>query len=386
VKVRIFYATLLGWSILSLPTAASAVASDKLEIITPAPVTIPAGVSTVQFTVALPASVTLPANSDLNWGIYSISFLDNQGNYANTVDNWDNGSILGHAKTDFLSVTPNPFGRRATFTAVAQFAGEYYVTVAATLGPSLFTATVDLQFIPAGNFVSMPTLGDGLQVEIENPNPGDDQQTTIRARIMVDPNSYMDFQTYVVPGNAVSRISDLKLGGVTTLGNGITDAQPVQPGEWQNFTISAPDYFKYGFGVRAFWSLNGIPNQDSTWVGQEFFETLPIAINFKKVSSVNPSDGTNGKMLLNFPGQMIYGRSYTARVTMAKKVNGSCVFYLHDSSNSLLGKSSMRNGQAVLTFLAHWNSPGNLKASLEVRCTTGKIQTIGSKVIIGTRQ
>jgi hypothetical protein len=210
------------------------------------------------FTVALPNSVILQSNTMVNWSTSNFSFTNEAGDAYLFQDSiWSTSPFV---------VNIQPLGRRASVSITSIISVKVSVTLVAKVDSTSYflTRTIDFQNATAANVsrVPLPSLPSNFGIDIDNPDPGLDAQTTIRARFRWSGNWNHVASAFDWVGRNGDTVKSLSSPSETE-------------SSWVNFNVTSDQYLKTGFTLRAGWSI-----QVSYNINLIFIRDIPIDIHF----------------------------------------------------------------------------------------------------------
>ena len=239
-------------------------AMGTLEAITDFPGVVDGNTKLAQAEVSLPIAVSLSSNSVVTWDYLEPQFTNELGDEYAPVG-------VGLPNESPFNVSITPLGRRANFRFSSLLAGKFKITLIAEVDGNSYRLVREIAFkeSTSNTFtrISLPTLPTGFKIEVESPDPNLDLRTTLRARVTYD-GSWL---------NTGFNLVRLGKNGQELGGNHYSK---VGKDEWIKFEVSADDYQRYGFTLRAAWNLP-VTDYETYQANLIFQRLVPIKINFK---------------------------------------------------------------------------------------------------------
>jgi hypothetical protein len=210
--------------------------------------------------VALPSSVILSTNSVVEWGFTGLSLTNELGDsYLPESGIW--------SRVDPFTIKVEKLGRRAQFTFSSAIAVTAKITLFAIVNNASYISTKSVTFLPAtpnGAYrYELGQLPKDFKIEIDNPDPGSDLITFIRARI-------------TGTGNWPTQNFTLSVANYSDSGKQVT------PGVWASWEVSVEEYNLNGFTIQAAWRVPAGPQRGNSTQNIEpiFTRKIPVTINF----------------------------------------------------------------------------------------------------------
>lgn len=248
--------------VMSWPSPASA-ANPELELITLLPKVINQGAEPFRIAFKLPTSVVLKSSDRVFWNVTKYEATNQYGDKSQNSNFVNPSQYLPDIR--LLEIDSDPFGRQNTYSIKAGLAGNFKLEFTATIGEQKYSKTVSLNFPTTSELPPIPGL-EGLKLETDIPNPGNDQISEFRVK--------MNATTEEAQGRTV----DFHL--VTSTGKIVSQREgSVSPGEWVTFQVTALDYIKQQPKIRVTWYANGVGTRD-----EYFYKDFPFEINFKNTT------------------------------------------------------------------------------------------------------
>ena len=258
-NLRALIATILVFGCFSI---APSQANQELSIVQNFPAIAESNVSRVTAEFSLPLNVVLGSKSKVVWGYKEPTFKNEFG------DEYTPESGIFKWMSAF-EIQMEAVGRKAKFTVYSALAVEAQIQVFATVDGKTYQSTSSVRFLQAKSEAAsrdnLPRLPQDFKIEIENPNPGLDLQTVVRAR---------------VTGTGEWPTRDFYL--YNSVANGGKD---VSPNEWASWEISAEKYKEKGMYIQASWRVPvGIQYSNSTMnLAPIFSRRIPVIVDFPAI-------------------------------------------------------------------------------------------------------
>jgi hypothetical protein len=246
----------------SSPTSAIA-ANPELELVTAVPRAITQSTEPFRIIVKLPVSVVLKSTDQLFWNITKYEATNQYGDKSENSNFTNSSQDLPDIR--LLEIEDDPFGRQNTYSIKTGLAGNYKLELTASIGKQKYSKTVTLNFLATPELPPIPGL-EGISLETDIPNPGNDQISEFRVKI----NAATE--------DAQSKTVDFRL--VTSSGKLVDPGESgVSVGEWITFRVTAPDYVKQQPRIRVTWYSNSVGTRD-----EDFYRDFPLEIDFKNTT------------------------------------------------------------------------------------------------------
>jgi hypothetical protein len=243
-----------------LPLQQSSAAEPELLGVIPSVVDGNTQVATFELT--LPTTVILNSNTKVEWGNSQPAFTNEVGDeYVPQTGIW--------ASSPPITVKISPIGRRATFNVSSALAVTASFTFFAKIDNKYYSTTKSIRFQKSTNIdvyrIDLPPLPKGFSIEVDNPDPGLDEQTVIRARAIWTEAKKLDigFNWLTYNGSVVERL------GSNSPANG----------EWRQIPVTVDAYSRTGFVLGVAWSF---ATSSDPWASTLIFQRkIPLTIPFK---------------------------------------------------------------------------------------------------------
>ena len=240
-----------------------ATAVDALQINGKLPLVVDGNTSIPTFELALPPSVTLSSNSVVKWSNTEPTFVNEVGDTYSP-----NKDMYG--STSPFSIKITNLGRRANIQWGSGLSVKATSVFSATVDGKTYNlpVVVDFQKSTSPNVYrkELPKLPDNFKIEIENPNPGSDAQTLLRAR-------------FIWSGNWPHIAAQLGWADKSRFLVEPLRNKSMNNGEWTQFNVSVDRYNQKGFQLFATWQIE--VNDSIGGVGISFSRFIPVNIDFK---------------------------------------------------------------------------------------------------------
>jgi hypothetical protein len=187
--------------------------------------------------LSLPTSVTLKSDSKVEWKYLTPKFNNELGDpYVPESGIW--------APTPPFQINVQPLGRRAVYRFSSSVAANLSTTLLAVVDKKTYSLTRSIRF-EAGSTneftrYAIPALPSGFKIEVDNPDPGLDEQMIVRAR----------FSTGAPWSPSAAGISWANKDG-EIIDQGRKDAEG-----WYSFTVTSDNYQEHGFTLLAQWTVS----------------------------------------------------------------------------------------------------------------------------------
>lgn len=248
--------------VMSWPVPAKA-ANPELELITVLPKIITQGAEPFRIALRLPTSVVLKSSDRVSWSITKYEATNQYGDKSERSNFEFPSQYLPEIR--LLEIDSDPFGRQNTYSIKTGLAGTFKLEFSASIGEQKYSKTATLNFSTTSELPPIPGL-EGLKLETDIPNPGNDQISEFRARMIATTEE------------GQSRTVDFNL--VTSTGKIVSQREgSVATGEWVTFSVTAPDYIKQQPRIRVTWYANSSGTRD-----EDFYRDFPLEINFKNTA------------------------------------------------------------------------------------------------------